>query len=169
MWPCVVRSFDADGLPSVVRWGDAGGDSPAPNARGAASSSRGWGWGSAWLRDPPHGMDPDPELLARLSTGFFSVLESSRFPACVFSPDSNCVSFTKQQLWAPGKRRKIRERKEAHRSAPLQRTPPPHLSPLKKKKKQPLRLVLFCSLVAGVIIKAILVLKRKKKRQIKDV
>ncbi|XP_047553985.1 WAS/WASL-interacting protein family member 1-like [Lutra lutra] len=57
--------------------------------------------------------------------------ESSRFPACVLSPDSNCVSFTKQQLWAPGKRRKIRGRKRAGRHRLQRPPPPPHLSPLK--------------------------------------
>ena len=48
-------------------------------------------------------MDPDPSTLARLSASCFSVLEPSLFPAGVLPRASNCVSFTEQQLWAPGK------------------------------------------------------------------
>ncbi|XP_032728044.1 serine/arginine repetitive matrix protein 1-like [Lontra canadensis] len=49
--------------------------------------------------------------------------ESSRFPACVLSPDSNCVSFTKQQLLGSRKAQE-NQRKEACRSASPPKTTP---------------------------------------------
>lgn len=39
---------------------------------------------------PPPRTDPDPAPLAQLTAGCFSLLESSRFPARVLPPASNC-------------------------------------------------------------------------------
>lgn len=76
-----------------------------------------------------------PRSCARLTAGCFPILEPSRFPALLLPPTSNCVSFTKQQLWAPGKRREITPRKEAHG---LELSPVPAATSTKKKKKKSL-------------------------------